>query len=92
MLTWKTWLPPNLGTLSNCSETGSPQVEYPPANTGDVGLIPGSDPWVGKIPWRRKWQPTPVFSPGKFHGQEEPGGLVQGVTKSQTRLSTAVLT
>ena len=26
------------------------------------------DPWVGKIPWRRKWQPTPVFSPGKFHG------------------------
>ena len=26
-------------------------------------------PWVGKIPWRRKWQPTPVFLPGKFHGQ-----------------------
>ena len=30
---------------------------------------PGSDPWVGKIPWRRKWQPTPVFLPGEFHGQ-----------------------
>ena len=29
----------------------------------------GFDPWVGKIPWRRKWQPTPVFLPGKFHGQ-----------------------
>ena len=29
----------------------------------------GSDPWVGKIPWRRKWQPTPVFSSGKSHGQ-----------------------
>ena len=27
------------------------------------------DPWVGKIPRRRKWQPTPVFFPGKFHGQ-----------------------
>ena len=27
------------------------------------------DPWVGKIPWRRKWQPTAVFLPGKFHGQ-----------------------
>ena len=27
------------------------------------------DPWVGKIPWRRKWQPSPVFLPGKFHGQ-----------------------
>ena len=26
-------------------------------------------PWVGKIPWRRKWQPTLVFLPGKFHGQ-----------------------
>ena len=27
------------------------------------------DPWVGKIPWRRKWQPTPVLLPRKFHGQ-----------------------
>ena len=27
------------------------------------------DPWVGKIPWSRKWQPTPVFLPGKSHGQ-----------------------
>uniref|UniRef100_A0AAA9S0E7 Mitochondrial ribosomal protein L32 n=1 Tax=Bos taurus TaxID=9913 RepID=A0AAA9S0E7_BOVIN len=26
-------------------------------------------PWVGKIPWRREWQPTPVFLPGKPHGQ-----------------------
>ena len=26
-------------------------------------------PWVGKIPWRRAWQPTPVFLPGKAHGQ-----------------------
>ena len=26
-------------------------------------------PWVGKLPWRRKWQPTPVFLPGEFHGQ-----------------------
>ena len=30
---------------------------------------PGFDPWVGKIPWRRKWQPTPVSLPGKSHGQ-----------------------
>ena len=27
------------------------------------------DPWVRKIPWRRKWQPTPVFLPGKSHGR-----------------------
>ena len=26
------------------------------------------DPWVGKIPWRRAWQPTPVFFPGESHG------------------------
>ena len=26
------------------------------------------DPWVGRIPWRRKWQPTPVFLPGNSHG------------------------
>ena len=29
----------------------------------------GFDPWVEKIPWRRKWQPTPEFLPGKSHGQ-----------------------
>ena len=28
----------------------------------------GFDPWVGKIPWRRKLQPTPVFLPREFHG------------------------
>ena len=31
---------------------------------------PGFDPWVGKIPWRRQQQPTPVFLPGKFHGRQ----------------------
>ena len=30
----------------------------------------GFDPWVRKIPWRRKLQPTPVFLPGKSHGQK----------------------
>ena len=29
----------------------------------------GFDPWVRKFPWRRKWLPTPVFLPGKSHGQ-----------------------
>ena len=33
-------------------------------SVGDLSSIPG----VGKIPWRRKWQPTPVFLPGKSHG------------------------
>ena len=29
---------------------------------------PTFDPWVGKIPWRRKWQPTPLVFPAEFHG------------------------
>ena len=32
------------------------------------------DPWVRKIPWKRKWQPTPVFLPGKSHGQRSLAG------------------
>ena len=32
------------------------------------------DPWVRKIPWKGKWQPTPVFFPGKSHGQRSLGG------------------
>ena len=30
---------------------------------------PGFNYWVGKISWRREWQPTPVIFPGKFHGK-----------------------
>ena len=39
-------------------------------NEGDPGSIPGvrKIPWVGKILWRRKWQPTSVLLPRKFHG------------------------
>ena len=40
-------------------------VKNPAANARDLGF----DPWVRKILWRRKWQPTPVFLPGKSHGQ-----------------------
>ena len=43
---------------------------------------PGFDPWVGKIPWRRKWQLTPVFLPGKSHEQRS---LSMGSHKSQTQ-------
>ena len=35
---------------------------------------PGFDPWVGKIPWRRAWQPTPVFLPGESHGPRSLAG------------------
>ena len=45
-----------------------------PANTGDVrdtDLIPGS---VGKISWKRAWQPTLIFLPGEFHGERSLAG------------------
>ena len=48
---------------------------------------PGFDPWVGKIPWRRKWQPTPVFLPGESHGQRSFVGYSPRVAKSWTQLS-----
>ena len=44
------------------------------------------DLWIGKIPWRRAWQPTPVFLPGESHGQSSLVGTVHGVAKSQTQL------
>ena len=42
-----------------------------------VGVLRESwfDFWVWKIPWRKTWQPTPVFSPGESHWTEEPVGL-----------------
>ena len=46
-------------------------VKNPPVNAGDVGLIPGS---VRMCLWRREWQPTPVFMPGKSQGQRSPVG------------------
>ena len=35
---------------------------------------PTFDPWFRKIPWRRAWQPTPLFLPGEFHGQKSLAG------------------
>ena len=50
--------------------SGGSVVKNLPAKAGD----PGFDPWVGKVPWRRKWQPTPVFLPGNPHGQRRLAG------------------
>jgi len=44
---------------------GGSEVKAPACNVGDQGSIPG----VGKIPWRRKWKPTPVLLPGESHGE-----------------------
>ena len=49
--------------------------------------------WVRKIPWRRGWQPTPIFLPGESHGQRGDWWItVHGVTKSQTPLSNYTYT
>ena len=61
---------------------GGSVVKNLPANAGDAGLIPG----LGRFPWRRKWQPTPVFLPRKFH-RGVWWATVHGVTKNRTRLS-----
>ena len=49
---------------------GGSEVKASACNAGDLGLIPGS----GTFPWRRKWQPTPVFLPGESHGQRNLAG------------------
>ena len=53
----------------------------------------GFDPWVGKIPWRKKWHPTPGFLPRKFHGQRSlegysPWGLKAEHVPLSIRVST----
>ena len=55
--------------LSCTSSTGGSEVKASASNSGNPSSVPGLDPWVGKIPWRRKWQCTPVFLPGESHGQ-----------------------
>ena len=61
------------------------QVKKPPAMNDTQRCK--FDPWVRKIPWRRKWQPAPVFLPGKFHVQRSLAGYSLNGHKSQTGLS-----
>ena len=60
------------------------------------------DPWVRKIPWRREWEPTPVFLPGDSHGQRSlvncrPWGrkeldTTERLTHTHTHTQTVILT
>ena len=47
---------------------------------GGVGSIPG----LGRLPWRREWQPTPVFLPGESHGQSSLAGYSPWGHESRT--------
>ena len=53
-------------TISKIGFPGGILVKNMPANAGDSTR--GFDPWVGNINWRRKWQSTPIFLPGKSDG------------------------
>ena len=61
-------------------------VKNPPTNAGGIGRF---DPRVGKIPWRRSWQPTPVFLLGEYPGQRSLSGYSpQGLKESDTTKAT----
>ena len=52
----------------------------------------GFDPWVGKIPWRREWLPTPVFLPGEFHEQRSQVGYsLWGCTESNFTITDSLV-
>ena len=61
---------------------GGSLVKNPPANAGN----PGSIPWVGKIPWRRKWPPYSSILAWRIPWTEEPGGLQSIGSQSRTQL------
>ena len=53
---------------AECGEKGGSDGKASACNAGAAG--DGFNLWVGKIPWRRTWQQTPVFLPGEFPGQK----------------------
>ena len=79
-LAWKIpWTEKPIGySLWGCKESDGTSLslsflDFPGGSEGKSVCLqcgrPGFGPCVGKIPWRRKWQPTPVLLPGKSHGQ-----------------------
>ena len=75
----KTWLP------------SDSVVRHQPANAGSRRC--GFAPWVGKVHWRRAWQPTPGFLPGESHGQRSlvgysPWGRKESDTTAHMRAAT----
>ena len=72
-------------TLHFGGSPGGTVVKNPPASAGDARNT--FDQWVGKIPWRKIWHPTPVFLPGKMD-RGAWWAIVHGITKNWIWLST----
>ena len=78
-----------------CPSPGDlPDPGIKPVSVMFPALAGGLDPWVRKAPWRRAWQPPPVFLPGESHGQRSlegysPWGHTElDVTKPLTQTQT----
>ena len=71
---WSGFLFPSPGELPDPGiEYRSPTLDFPGGSDGKASVYNAGDlgfnPWVGKVPWRRKWQSTPVLLLGKSYGQ-----------------------
>ena len=92
------WLPytylSELNNWQSHSQNHRFSCPYPYFMPPSLGIL-RTRPWSPRscvcrlyfYPWIRKWQPTPVFLPGEFHGQRSLVGYSPQVSKSQTRLS-----
>ena len=73
-MAWWLWREASLQTGLLCQL----QWGFPGGSDGKASTCqcrrPWFDPWIRKIPWRREWQPTPIFLPGEFHGQRSLAG------------------
>ena len=67
---------------------GGSDTKESACDAGDLGWIPGLDPWVGKIPWRRERLPTSVFWPGESHRLYNPWGREKPDTTERLSLSS----
>ena len=75
----------------SCLENPMDRGVWHAISMGSQKVPCGFDPWIGKIPWRKAWQPTLVFLPGESHGQRSlagysPRGHKELVTKQSTGL------
>ena len=79
-----------------CNSTDCNPAGFPGASDGKSICLqcgrPWFEPWIRKIPWQRKWQPTSVLLPGKFHGWRSLLATVHGVAKSRTQLNDFTFT